>query len=274
MKKLLLASAPALLLLSGTAKAADYGYYKSPPVYAPPPASYAPPAPYAPPAAPYQDYSAPPPVFCWTGFYIGGNMGAAWVQGNVTDDLGLNFNNGNNNIAFIGGGQMGFNYQIYNIVFGGEWDFDWVANNNNPANGVAVPGAGVLQVSANDAWISTLAARFGVAYDRWLIYGKAGAGWVGVNNFTVTNLTNGVSVSGGSNNNGNSGWLLGAGVEWAFAGNWSAKMEYNYLGLASRTFASPGLILPDDVFISNPNIQMVKFGINYKFGLDLPAFKY
>jgi outer membrane immunogenic protein len=71
--------------------------------------------------------------------------------------------------------------------------------------------------------------------------------------------------------NRNSGWLVGAGIEWAFAPNWSAKVEYNYLGLDDRTFIVPAgtvtpLFLAGDTFTqSNRNIQMVKVGINYLF---------
>jgi outer membrane immunogenic protein len=68
------------------------------------------PAPYAPPAPVY----APPP-FTWTGFYLGGNIGGAWANRDVTDTfLGVNFNNGNNDGVFIGGGQLGFNWQVSN----------------------------------------------------------------------------------------------------------------------------------------------------------------
>jgi outer membrane immunogenic protein len=209
-----------------------------------------------------------PPPFSWTGFYIGGNIGGAWVHGNITDSLfGLNFNNGNNNGAFIGGGQVGFNYQFSNYVLGVEGDFDWAANNNNTGNGVVVPGVGTFQVTSNDTWIATVAARFGLAYDHWLFYGKAGGGWVGNNGFTVTNVTTGASITG-SNSKTLSGWLVGAGVEWAFASNWSAKIEYDFLGLSSRTFTSTGAVLAGDTFTTgNPNIQMVKFGINYRFGM-------
>ena len=67
----------------------------------------------------------------------------------------------------------------------------------------------------------------------------------------------------------NSGWLVGAGIEWAFAPNWSAKVEYNYLGLDDRTFIVPAGVpgfLPGDTFTqSDRNIQMVKVGINYLF---------
>jgi outer membrane immunogenic protein len=116
-----------------------------------------------------------------------------------------------------------------------------------------------------------VAARFGWAFDRWLIYGKAGGGWVGSDSFTITNVTTGASISG-SNNNTNSGWLIGGGVEWAFACNWSGKIEYDYLGLSSQTFTTPGVILAGDTFTTgNRNLQMVKFGINYRFGWDGPV---
>src|SRR5499427_5078419 len=86
--------------------------------------------------------------------------------------------------------------------------------------------------------------------------------------FTITNLTTGTSITA-SNNNTNSGWLVGAGIEWAFAPNWSAKVEYNYLGLDDRTFIVPAGVpgfLPGDTFTqSNRNIQMVKVGVNYLF---------
>src|ERR1700736_95919 len=119
-----------------------------------------------PPAAP-----PPPPPFSWTGFYIGGNLGGAWLHGNITDRVfGLNFNNGNNNAVFIGGGQVGLNYQFSNFVIGVEGDFDWAANNNNTGNGVVVPGVGTFQASANDRWVATVAGRFGWAFDRWLVY--------------------------------------------------------------------------------------------------------
>src|SRR5262245_57814815 len=72
-----------------------------------------------------------PAPFSWTGFYIGGNIGGAWNQSNVTDSFfGLVFNNPSNNGVFIGGGQVGFNYQFSNIVLSVESDFDWAGNNN------------------------------------------------------------------------------------------------------------------------------------------------
>ena len=137
------AALSALVATSMTANAADVTARP----YSPPP--------YVPPA-----YVAP--VFTWTGFYLGGNIGGAWRNDNLSDTLsGLNFSNGNNNGVFIGGGQVGFNWQVSNFVLGFEWDIDGAANNNN-AGTVFIPALGTIQVTSNNRWITTLAARFGV----------------------------------------------------------------------------------------------------------------
>jgi outer membrane immunogenic protein len=255
MRKLLhtTAAIAVVLALSTATNAADVGV--RPPVYQAPPAYV-------------------PPPFSWTGFYVGGNIGGAWGQGNVSDSLfGLNFGTATNNGVFIGGGQLGFNYQFGYGVLGVEWDFDWAGNNNNTGNGILIPGIGTIQATSNNGWITTVAARFGVTNGPWLFYGKVGGGWVGNNSFTITNVTTGASITT-SNNNTNSGWLVGAGIEWAFAPNWSAKIEYNYLGLDSRTFTVPaGVFLAGDTFTtSNPNVQMVKVGINYRFNYGVGRY--
>jgi outer membrane immunogenic protein len=103
--------------------------------------------------------------------------------------------------------------------------------------------------------------------DEWPL-ALAGAGWVGSDDFTVSNLAKGSSITLTNNSNSNSGWLVGAGIEWAFASNWSAKVEYNYLALDDRTFTVPAgsPFLAGDTFTqSNRNIQMLKVGANYRF---------
>ena len=102
-------------------------------------------------------YKAPPPapLFSWTGFYIGGNLGGAWARGTVSDSL-FGLSASSDRSGFIGGGQLGVNYQFSNIVLGAEWDFDWTSLDAT-GNGRFVPGLGTLQGSANTRSISTLA---------------------------------------------------------------------------------------------------------------------
>ncbi len=227
-----------------------------------------PPAPPPMPRSPAAYIPAPPP-FSWTGFYVGGNVGGVWSRGNVVDSVfGANYTNGNS-ASFLGGGQVGANYQFGSFVIGAEADFDWFANNKNSGNGTTVPIVGVptvVRVSANDRWETTLAARFGWAFDHALFYGKAGGGWVGAGNFAVTNVSTGGSVAI-SNSSTNAGWLLGAGFEYAFTNNWTAKVEYDYLALnnASYSVAIPGTAIVDTFTNGGRNVQTVTFGINYLF---------
>jgi len=249
MKKMLLAATALLTLVSGSAMAADLSR----------------PAPGPAPVYTKAPMMAP---FSWTGFYIGGNLGGAWANSTVTDTFfpALNYGASNNNGVFIAGGQVGGNYQIGNFVLGIEGTFDWAANNNNSTTGTVVPGIGTIQVASNDTWISTLAGRLGVAYDRVLFYGKGGGAWVGNNGFTVTNVTTGASVTGSSNST--TGWLAGAGIEWAFANNWTVKFEYDYIGLSGQTFTVPAGALAGDTFTTSSNhIQLATVGVNFLFNM-------
>jgi outer membrane immunogenic protein len=219
---------------------------------------------------------APPPIaapiFTWTGFYLGGNLGAAWAQRSVTDVFGNTFTR-TSDARFIGGGQLGYNWQFTNFVLGVEGDIDGImGGDNNPGSApVLINGAGPFAVTSNtpNSWVATLAARFGWAADHWLFYGKAGGGWVGNSSgFTVTNVTTGLPVASVTNGNSVGGWLLGGGVEWAFTNNWSLKGEYDYIGLNNRNFAVPVTIragVVDTFTSSSRNFQMVKFGFNYSF---------
>jgi outer membrane immunogenic protein len=199
----------------------------------------------------------PPPPFSWNGFYIGGELGGAFANGTVTDSLfGLSVST--NHDGFLGGGVVGFNYQTSNIVFGVEGDFDWTSLS---ATGNGIPTTiGTLQASATTDWISSLAGRIGFASDRVLFYVKGGGGWVR-NTATITNLNTTASVNV---SNTNSGWLVGGGLEWAFASNWSTKIEFDYLGLNSFTLNS--VLFPGETFTASRNISMLKAGLNFRFG--------
>ena len=196
------------------------------------------------PLAPSAPYMAAP--FNWTGFYIGVHVGAGWSTKEWSEE-GLTFANYNLN-GFLGGGQIGYNWQSGWAVFGVEADAS-VANLKGSAF--------CLQVfcsSKIDA-LGTITARFGGAVDRALVYVKGGGAWVHEKH---TLLEQEISDSATR-----WGWTVGTGVEYAFAPNWSGKVEYNFLDFGKDNFFR-------DVFDAGVDIRQtvhtVKFGLNYRFG--------
>jgi len=256
MKRMLLASAVALTA-GGQALAADL-----PPPMAPPPRA---------PAA----YIPVSPAYNWSGFYIGGNLGAGFSKGSYSDSLGSTFSTSNSNTSFIGGGQVGVNYEFYNgVVIGAEAMFDWAPNTNNTitATGAGAGAGSTGTAQLNNRWLTTVTGKLGYAWDRVLLYGKGGGAFVGQSNsnVSVTPAGGGVTATSLSSNSTNSGWTAGIGVEWAFAGNWSARAEYDYIGLTNQTYTvaatAPGGFASDSISANSRSIQIVTAGLNYRFG--------
>ena len=109
-------------------------------------------------------YTPPPPVSNWTGFYIGGNLGGAWARGSVNDSL-FGLSASSDRSGFIGGGQLGVNYQFSNIVLGAEWDFDWTSLDAT-GNGRFAPASNAPAGVGKHTLDIVLAARFGVALNN------------------------------------------------------------------------------------------------------------
>ena len=108
--------------------------------------------------------------------------------------------------------------------------------------------------------MSTVAGRIGLVNDRWLVFAKLGGGWV--RSDAIVNMPGSPSWSGSSTNGG---WLIGGGIEYGFKPHWTVKLEYDYLALSGWNSATtPVVALSHDV-------QMVKFGANYKFESGVTA---
>jgi outer membrane immunogenic protein len=225
-----------LVAASSSAFAADIAIRKAPP---------APPAPYL-------------PVYNWTGFYIGGNLGGVWESGTLTDSFGpTSFSNSRS--GFIGGGQIGYNWQVApQFVLGVEWMFDGTDLRSD--SGPVTVGGEFLSASEHVNWLTTVAARFGYAANNWLFYGKAGGGWVH-DTATVTDVI-GANAFSASISDTRGGWLVGAGIEYGFTPNWTMRVEYDHLGLGDVTSAGP--IVGDTLTLSR-HFDMVTVGLNYKF---------
>ena len=271
MRKLLLGmSTFAAVMLGGAAQAADM------PLKAPPPPA--------------------PVMYNWNGIYIGAHIGGAWFDGNHNDRFdpalttltGFTFVDhgfGHNNGRFIGGGQIGWNYQVSQWVWGIEGQISGVASNNDDqACGFFAPaGANNFLFRCRDrsGWIASIAARLGVAFGQtgnWLLYVKGGGAFADANFglrfrddcatiiVPATICTSGATFN--NNDNTRSGWMVGVGLEYGAWGNWSWKLEYNFMDFGHRdihfdTVLPGGRIVHDLDF--DRQINVVKFGLNYHF---------
>jgi opacity protein-like surface antigen len=251
MKQLLLGSVAALALsAAGAANAADL------PVKAPPPA-------------------APPSVWSWTGFYIGGYIGGAQEYSSLDDPLGsVSYGDHVTSPGFIAGGQIGANYQFGNVVLGAEADLSW-ANVLGHETCFGLTGGLFYSsdCSAHPTSLGTLTGRVGYAFGRTLLYAKGGAAWEQNNVDMAVNRNPGNNFLTSANSYGEWGWTLGAGTEYALTPAWSLFAEYDYAGFASESVATPyvaGNPLHQIAPVAgwSNNIQVFKLGINYKIGAD------
>jgi outer membrane immunogenic protein len=231
-------------------------------------------------------YAPPPrplPVYNWTGFYLGANLGGSW--GRESHEL-LNGTAGSSEGGFthdpngvIGGGQIGYNWQFApwfgwgtGTVLGIEADLQGSGERSRIDGDFSDPIFGPVTFSGGIEdkleWFGTVRGRAGIAFDRVLWYGTAGwaFGKATLDEGTLTSSNAaGVIASTAFNTSSNlGGWTAGGGIEWAFLGNWTAKFEYLHIDFGSRgNFAIPGgpFIIASGHFIDN----VARAGINYKF---------
>jgi outer membrane immunogenic protein len=184
-------------------------------------------------------------MYNWTGFYVGGNLGYGW--GRLSDDTGSSQSvNG-----LIGGGQIGYNWQMNSLVFGVEAD---IQASGQKASQTGFIGATPVTVSERIRYFGTVRGRLGYAWDRTLLY--VTGGWA-YTNFGVDLNT---PAGSASSNTTKSGATVGAGLEYAFAGPWSAKLEYLYIDTGTQSVTLGGVT--DNVRVRD---HVVRTGINYRF---------
>ncbi|OYX12148.1 MAG: hypothetical protein B7Z15_10440 [Rhizobiales bacterium 32-66-8] len=198
------------------------------------------------------------PVFSWTGFYIGGNVGWAWQENELTvspvfgvapSSIGLGDSNG-----FAGGLQAGYNWQFANnVVLGLEADIQWADLGTSTVGLAAVGPFAVGYAEGSMDYFGTIRARLGYAFDRVLPYVTGGLAY---------GKTNYGTIYGVDTSETNWGWTVGAGVEYAFTNNWTAKIEYQYIDLEGSTYTLPATF---GSIAADTNLNVVKLGVNYKF---------
>jgi len=177
--------------------------------------------------APYY-YPPPSSIYSWTGFYAGLNLGYQW--GKVTSS-------GIDPGGIAGGGQIGYNWQTGQFVFGIETDIQASAANDTFA-----------PYKFSNPWFGTLRGRAGYAINNVLLYGTAGLAYGNLDGQLNSLDENKTLV----------GWAAGLGMEVGFTPNWSAKVEYLYMDLGSRAYTITGV---DNGLQSS----YLRFGVNYHF---------
>jgi outer membrane immunogenic protein len=226
------------------------------------------------------------PVSNWSGFYVGGNLGYGWGNGNTdfsflptpadfeTDNTTL----GARTTGITGGAQAGYNWQIGSLVAGLEAD---IQGSGIKGSAHAVPtflGAAIVgEVLSSEpklSWFGTVRGRLGVTVTpELLLYGTGGLAYGHVDASANTQFFNsdGSLFAGfpASVSKTKVGWTAGAGAEWMFAHNWSAKLEYLYLDLGSDSaigsFAPPVDPKFKVGYTWHTRENIARVGVNYHF---------
>lgn len=247
---------------------------------------------------------APAPVFSWTGFYVGGHVGGARSEGGsdtYNGDLFPGFivlppalpiitlipgapgtlPGAGSSTGFIGGGQIGYNWQSRQIVYGLEADITGTDLNGASATATrfAPPFDQTVTVDFGRIdWMASFRGRVGFAADRALFYATGGAAVAHVG-ATTTTVINGAGIAipagtfsatgGGSDTRW--GWTVGAGVEWAFNNNWSLAGEYRHSDFGRRgvTFVIPdglGGVFATGTTNASLTVDQITARLNYRFG--------
>jgi outer membrane immunogenic protein len=201
---------------------------------------------------------APTPIYNWTGFYIGGHIGGAFSS----DDNFSGLSTGNNsNGRFLGGVQVGYDWQLSPaFVVGLQGQYSWLSGNV----GAVFPGG--LVYTNNQRGLGSITGRVGYSWGPGLLYVKGGYAHSD-NNESVT-LT-GAPVAFATTGDHANGWTLGTGLEYMFAPNWSANVEYQYYNFGDARFTAPAALVSVGSFTTDDHT--VKAGLNYRFNWGPPV---
>jgi len=218
--------------------------------------------PTPPPRAPVVYVPPVLPVYNWSGVYIGVNGGWGFGNAKFTIPAQPGFPTGAsgsfNDSGGVAGGTAGVNWQTGGFVFGVEGDWDW-SGINTGTTATICNVTGTCQTGNN--WLATLRGRAGYAADRVLFYGTAGGAFA-----NMQTVFNGVT-----NTHDQAGWTAGAGIEWAFADNWTAKVEYLFVDIGSTNFNCSTLTCTGfnggQPITGSASLteNLVRAGINFKF---------
>jgi outer membrane immunogenic protein len=194
-------------------------------------------------------------AYDWTGFYLGiqGGYGSGRPDYNVPS---TGFDHSWSATGGFGGVFGGYNYQFNNnFVVGiqGEYNFASIT-------GSEINTFGNNQYSSLKGF-GSIDGRLGFAWDRALLYAIGGVAFGNPSQtFTIGTAGASTTFSGGNN----TGWDLGAGLEYAFLGNWTVRAEYRYYSFGNVTVQPDGVVL-GLAHTQKETVNTVRLGVAYKF---------
>lgn len=192
----------------------------------------------------------------WSGIYAGVQAGYGWGDRDWDDDAGFF-----DDEAFrydlrgaVAGGQIGFNFQTDNFVFGIEADGAW----SDMRDSVSEPLFGPFHIDAEAEmeWLATVRGRAGFAWDRFMIYGTGGIAFANVNTDVTTPF-----IGNDSDSATHTGWAAGVGIEGMITERVSLKAEYLHAGFGKEDFnyytSTDGR--------ADLDVDIVRLGVNWHF---------
>jgi outer membrane immunogenic protein len=211
--------------------------------------------------APRAQPLAPPALYNWSGFYVGGHVGWGRTKFNGTwfGDSGVTDFSGGHRSGVVGGALLGYNWQFNSFVYGLEADvsfLNWKTNTVGFSGGLAESGD---QLSAKLNLLASFRGRWGIAFDRTLLYVTGGLGYAhgkiqGVDGSGPTVLDTNFSKWGG---------VVGGGVEYAFTNNWIGRVEGLYYFFdESKTLIGSS----DSALVQVKDAGIIRAALSYKFG--------
>lgn len=202
----------------------------------------------------------PPPVFTWTGPYVGLHIGGAFA-GNISINGSPIVSSTFGRDGVFGGAHLGYNYQMNSVVIGLQAEYNFAGITGSATAGPFAFHSAVRQFGSIDG-------RLGLAFNRWLIYAIGGFAYSDPRHSIVNDgipLTRDYAAN-------EYGWDVGGGVEYAFMGNWTGRIEYRYYNWGNKGYADTlgyGLaagatgVIPSHT--TTEQLHTVRAGLTYKF---------
>ena len=211
----------------------------------------------------------PPAIYNWTGFYLGGNVGAGLLSENMTPTgtaaLGLSpvspFHP--SIVGLVGGAQAGVDYQFSSIVVGAQASLsDSYINGQNTQN--TTGGASQLRMTSEPTWFASVTGRVGYAANTLLFYVKGGGAWMHIEHVQDVLAAGGVTASTQAISDDRSGFVAGVGLEYALTQNLSALFEYDFYDFGTKTENFNPAIVGTPLSIRS-DLHTLTVGLNYRF---------